>query len=69
MVITEDVVLKLNDVMTQKTNPGPPINNVDPTLTVEAPYSKGDITVSGAKAGQQCVSLCALIYNNIFFGV
>ena len=44
-----------------------PMNNIDPTLTVKAPYSQGDITVCGANAGQQCVamSLCALIYNNI----
>ena len=32
--------------------PGPPINNVDPTLTVKAPYSQGDITVFGANVGQ-----------------
>lgn len=53
-----------NDI---ETNPGPPMNNIDPTLTVKAPYSQGDITVFGAKSGQQCVamSLCALIYNNI----
>ena len=43
------------------------MNNIDPTLTVKAPYSQGDITVFGANAGQQCaaMSLCALIYNNI----
>ena len=48
-----------------ETNPGPPINNVDPTLTIKAPYSQGDITAFGANAGQQCIamSLCALIYN------
>ena len=42
------------------------MNNTDPTLTVKAPYSQGDITVFGANAGQQCVviSLCALIYSN-----
>ena len=41
------------------------MNISDPTLTVKAPYSQGDITVFGANAGQQCVamSLCALIYN------
>ena len=37
-----------------KRRPGPPINNVDPTLTVKAPYSQRDITVFGANAGQQC---------------
>ena len=43
------------------------MNNIDPTLTVKAPYSQGDITVFGVNAGQQCVamSLCALIHNNI----
>ena len=43
------------------------MNNIDPTLTVKAPYSQGDFTVFGANAGQQCiaVSFCALIYNNI----
>ena len=53
-----------NDI---ETNPGPPMNNIDPTLAVKAPYSQGDITVCGANAGQQCVamSLCDLIYNNI----
>ena len=53
-----------NDI---ETNPGPPIHHVDPTLTMKAPYSQGDVTVFGANAGQQCVamSLCALVYNNI----
>ena len=52
MVITDDSVLKLNYLITE-TNPGPPINNVDPTLTVRAPYSHGDITVFDANVGQQ----------------
>ena len=53
-----------NDI---ETNPGPPKNNIDPTLTVKAPHSQGDITIFGANAGQQCVamSLCAFIYNNM----
>ena len=48
-------------------NPGPPINNVDPTLAERAPYSQGDITVFGGNVGQQCIamSLCALTYNNL----
>ena len=33
------------------TNPAPPINNVDPTLTVKVPYSQGDITVFDTKLG------------------
>ena len=43
------------------------MNNIDPTLTVKASYSQGDITVFGANGGKQCVamSLCALVYNNI----
>lgn len=52
-----------NDI---KTNPGGrPINDVDPTLIVEAPYIEGDITVFGATARQQCfaMSLRVLIYN------
>ena len=50
-----------NDI---ETNPGTPINNVDPTLTVKAPYSQSDNTVLGANAGQHRIdkSLCALIY-------
>ena len=49
-----------------ETNPGLPKNNVDPPLTVKAPFSYGGITVFGANAGRQCVamSLCALIYIN-----
>ena len=64
MVITDDSVLKLYYLITE-TNPELPINNVDPTLTLRAPYSQGDITVFGANIGQQCVamSLCTLIYN------
>ena len=43
------------------------MNNIDPTLTVKAPYRQGDITIFAANAGQQCIftSLCAFIYNNI----
>jgi hypothetical protein len=42
-------------------NPGPVI---DPSKTVHAPYSQGNIAVFGQTAGKQCVpmSLCALIY-------
>ena len=62
MVITDNSVLKLKYLITE-TNPGPPIINVDPTLTVRAPYRQGHITVFGVNVGQQCVamSLCALI--------
>ena len=35
-MIADNPVLKLNYLMTE-TNPGPPINNVDPTLTVKTP--------------------------------
>ena len=43
-------------------NPGP---NVDPSKTITAPYSQGDVAIFGQNAGQQCVamSLCSLIYN------
>jgi len=66
-VITDDSVLKLNYLFNDiETNSGgPPINDVDPALIVEAPYIQGDITVCGASARQQCfaMSLCVLIYN------
>ena len=50
-----------------ETNHGPPMNNIDPALTVKPPGSQGDVTVFGANAEQECfaMSLCALIYNNI----
>ena len=46
-----------------ETNPGPSV--VDPTKTIVAPYSQGDITVFGTNAGRQCVamSLSALVFN------
>ena len=46
-------------------NPGP-VYHVDPTKTIKAPYSQGDISVFHENAGAQCVamSLCALLYNN-----
>ena len=42
------------------------MHGVDPTKTIQAPYSQGDVLVFGQNAGQQCVamSLCALIYHN-----
>ena len=54
-----------NDI---ETNPGPPMNNIDPTLTVKAPYSQGDITVFGTNAGHQCVamSLSALTWYKLW---
>ena len=41
------------------------MDHVDPSKTIQAPYSQGD--VFGQNAGQQCVamSLCALIYHNM----
>lgn len=59
-----DPLLQFNYVTYMVTKRGPPINNVDSTLTVKAPYSQSDIKVFGANAGQQCVAmrLCALIY-------
>ena len=49
------------------TNSAPPVYYVDPTLTIKAPYSQGDTTISSANAGQQCVamSFCALVYNTV----
>ena len=48
-------------------NPGPVMHHVDPSKTIQAPYSQEDVAVFGQTAGQQCVamSLCALIYHNI----
>ena len=54
-MITDDSLLKLNYLITEA-NLGPPMNNVDPTLAVRAPYSQGDITVFGGNVGQQCVA-------------
>ena len=44
-------------------NPGP--TYIDPSKTIHAPYSQGDVNVFSSNAGWQCVgmSLCALIYN------
>ena len=49
-----------NDV---EKNPGP---TVDPSKTITAPYSQGNVAIFGQNAGQQCVamSLCSLIYNS-----
>ena len=40
---------------------------MDPSKTIKAPYSQGDVVVFGQNAGQQCVamSLCALMYYNM----
>ena len=45
-----------------ETNPGPPI---DPTKTIQAPYSQDSVLLFGSNAGTQCVamSLTSLIYN------
>ena len=53
-----------NDI---ETNPGSPTHSIDPTQTIKAPYSQGDIVYFGENAGKRCVamSLSALIYNNI----
>ena len=48
-------------------NPDPVMHHVDPSKTIQAPHSEGDVVVFGQNAGQQCVamSLCALIYHNM----
>ena len=56
-----ELIRLANDV---ETNPGPGI--VDPTKTIAAPYSQGNIEIFGAtNAGTQCVamSLSALVYS------
>ena len=49
-------------------NPGPTNFTlyVDPSKTITAPYSQGNVSIFGQNAGQQCVamSFCSLIYNN-----
>jgi len=45
-------------------NPGPDYTlYVDPSKTITAPYSQGNVAIFGQNAGQQCVaiSLCSLI--------
>ena len=39
---------------------------MDPSKTIKAPYSQGDVVVFGQNGGKKCVSmsLCALIYHN-----
>lgn len=46
-----------------ETNPGPPI---DPTKTIQAPYSQDNVLLFGSNAGTQCVamSLMSLVYNH-----
>ena len=43
------------------------MHHVDPSKTIKAPYSHGDVVVFGKNAEQQCVAmnLCALIYHNM----
>lgn len=56
-----ELIQFLNDV---ETNPGSGV--VDPTKTIAAPYSQGNVEVFGvATAGTQCVamSLSALVHN------
>ena len=47
-------------------NPGPSQVLIDPSKTIQGPYSQGNVILFGLNAGQQCVamSLCALIYRN-----
>ena len=46
-------------------NPGPRYY-VDPSKTIKAPYSQGNIAVFNDNAGAQCtaMSLCSLVYND-----
>ena len=46
-----------------ETNPGPTF--IDPSKTIHAPYSEGNVDLFGSNAGRQCVamSLCSLIFN------
>ena len=43
-------------------NPGP-VTAIDPSMTICAPYSQGNIVLFGLNAGKQCVAMspCALI--------
>lgn len=47
-------------------NPGPSILYVDPSKTIQAPYSQADVVVIGQNARQQCVTVSVyLIYHNM----
>ena len=50
-----------------ETNPGPLV--VDPSNTIVAPYSQGNIEIFGHNAGRQCIamSLTTLIFNHTNF--
>ena len=56
---------KLNNDMEKNLHPG--MHYVDPSKTIKAPYSQGDVVVFGQNARQQCVamSLCASIYHSM----
>ena len=40
-----------------ETNPGLPIQSIDPTLTIKVPYDQGDIMYFGEDAGKQCIAM------------
>lgn len=59
------LIRQANDV---EENPGPTIFDViDPTRTICADYSQGNVALFGENAGKQCVamSLTAIIYHHI----
>ena len=47
-------------------NPDPVMHHVDPSKTIQVPYSQGDVAVFEQNAGQRVtMSLCALVYHNM----
>ena len=56
---------KLNNDMEKNLHPG--MHYVDPSKTIKAPYSQGDVVVFGQNAGQQsgAMSLCPFIYHKM----
>ena len=54
-------------MMLQEENPGPRAINdiVDPTYTVHVDFNQGSELMFGINAGKQCVSLYAIVYQEI----
>ena len=52
--------------MIQRKNPGPSIFYVDPSKTIQAPFSQADVVVFGQNARQQCVAVSVYLkYHNM----
>ena len=51
---------KLSNVIEK--NPGPAIYYDDPSKTIRAPYSQGNVHIFEVNAGQQCVAIKKAVY-------